>query len=65
MHGQLVVLYPFLGNANSTDKYRGITLVSCLGKLFTSILNKIFGFRPNLGLENICQLSMPFLLYDI
>ena len=28
------------GNANNTDNYRGITLVSCLGKLFTSILNK-------------------------
>ena len=28
------------GNANNTDNYRGITLVSYLRKLFTSILNK-------------------------
>ena len=27
-------------NANNTDNCRGIPLVSCLGKLFTSILNK-------------------------
>ena len=28
------------GNPNDTDNYRGITLVSCLGKLFTNILNE-------------------------
>ena len=27
------------GDANCTDNYRAITLVSCLGKLFTSLLN--------------------------
>ena len=27
------------GDANSADNYRGITLLSCVGKLFTSILN--------------------------
>ena len=49
------------GDINDTNNYRGITLVSCLGKLFTSILNRRllewdkkfniitdaqFGFRP-------------------
>ena len=28
------------GNPDDTNNYRGITLVSCLSKLFTSILNK-------------------------
>ena len=28
------------GNANDADNYRGITLVSCLGKLFTSVINE-------------------------
>ena len=52
------------GNVNDTNNYRGITLVSCLGKLFTSILNHRllaldkaysvitdaqFGFRKNLS----------------
>ena len=28
------------GNENDTNNYRGITLISCMGKLFTSILNR-------------------------
>ena len=28
------------GDVNDTNNYRGITLISCLGKLFTSILNR-------------------------
>ena len=27
------------GNANDTNNYRGISLVSCFGKLFTGVLN--------------------------
>ena len=53
---------------NNTDNYRGITLVSCLGKLFTCILNKIliyfdaknnaisdaqFGFRKNMSTVDV------------
>ena len=52
------------GNVNDTNNYRGISLVSCMGKLFTSVLNKRllnwdkvnsiitdaqFGFRPGFG----------------
>lgn len=37
--GSVVPLYKNKGDKHSTDNYRGITLLSCLGKLFTSILN--------------------------
>ena len=52
------------GNINDPNNYRGITIISCLGKLFTSVLNSRllawdkeyniitdaqFGFKPGLG----------------
>ena len=37
--GLIHPLYKGKGNKDDTDNYRGITLLSCLGKLFTSILN--------------------------
>ena len=37
--GLIHPLYKGKGNKADTDNYRGITLLSCLGKLFTSILN--------------------------
>ena len=52
------------GNTDDPNNYRGITIISCLGKLFTSILNARllawdkdysiitdaqFGFKPGLG----------------
>ena len=52
------------GDCNDPNNYRGITIVSCLGKLFTSILNKRlldwdkeyniisdaqFGFKPGVS----------------
>ena len=52
------------GDSNITDNYRGITLVSCISKIFTSILNDRllkwsqqynvkfdaqFGLRPGYG----------------
>ena len=54
------------GDANDTNNYRGITLVSCLSKIFTSVINSRllkwsdennivsdaqFGFKPGLALQ--------------
>jgi len=60
-HGNVVPVYK-KGNVNYPNNYRGITIVSCLGKLFTSVLNNRlwdksynvltdaqFGFRPGLS----------------
>ena len=60
------IIFPLFkkGDANNTNNYRGITLVSCLSKLFTSVLNNRllawskrynivsdaqFGFKPGVG----------------
>ena len=32
-------LYKNKGSLNDPDNYRGITLLSCVGKLFTAVLN--------------------------
>ena len=37
--GIIKPIYKKKGNKNCVDNYRGITLLSCLGKLFTSVLN--------------------------
>ena len=37
--GVIKPLYKGKGQRNNADSYRGITLLSCLGKLFTSVLN--------------------------
>ena len=37
--GLIKPLYKGKGNVHDCDNYRGITLLSCIGKLFTSILN--------------------------
>ena len=38
--GVIIPLYKNKGNIDEPHNYRGITLLSCLGKLFTSILNE-------------------------
>ena len=62
--GVIKPIYKKKGPRNDVDNYRGITLVSCLGKLFTGVINERFenflennkllgceqaGFRKNLG----------------
>ena len=37
--GIIMPLYKNKGSGNDPDNYRGITLLSCLSKLFTSALN--------------------------
>ena len=39
MVGVIVPIYKNVGKANDVNNYRGITLSSCLGKLFTTLLN--------------------------
>ena len=38
--GMILPLYKNKGDINDPDNYRGITLLSCIGKLFTAILNE-------------------------
>jgi hypothetical protein len=43
--GVICPIYKGKGNTRDVDNYRGITILSCLGKLFTSVLNgRINGF---------------------
>ena len=38
--GSIIPIYKNKGDIKSPENYRPITLVSCIGKLFTAILNK-------------------------
>ena len=37
--GMIMPIYKNKGDRNNPDNYRGITILSCLGKLFTSLIN--------------------------
>ena len=52
--GIIISLYKNKGNVNDVDSYRGITILSCLGKLFMLVINerlKIFIHSNNLPFE--------------
>ena len=46
--GVILPIFKNKGDENSPDNYRGITILSCLGKLFSSVLNN----RINMFLED-------------
>ena len=47
--GDILPIYTNKGNIKLPENYRPITLFSCLGKVFTSIINS----RPNNTLKNM------------
>ena len=38
--GNIILIYKNIGDSNDPKNFRSITLVSCLGKLFTAILSE-------------------------
>jgi hypothetical protein len=45
--GIIKPVYKNKGNPSDPDNFRAITLISCVGKLFTSILNSRLSFFAN------------------
>ena len=51
IRGIIIPLYKKKGGKSNTDNYRGITIMSCLGKLFTSVINaRLTKFVENIEL---------------
>ena len=49
--GMIIPIYKNRGDRNNLNNYRGITILGCLGKLFTSLINvRITDFVDNLDL---------------
>ena len=54
--GNILPIYKNKGDSNATENYRPITLLSCFGKLFTSILNnRINQYFEEKDIINSCQ----------
>ena len=52
--GYICPIYKNKGDPNNVDNYRGITILSCYGKLFTCIFNNwLFDYLESLGL--LCE----------
>ena len=53
LNGMILPIYKNKGETNDPDNYRGITLLSCLGKLFTSVINeRLNKFADKISLIN-------------
>ena len=75
--GSIVPIFKKKGNINDPNNYRGITLISCLGKLFDSVLNNRLkkasvklllenqaGFKPDYATQDHAfTLYLIFVLY--
>ena len=49
--GTILPIYKNKGDINDPDNYRGITILSCFGKLFTAVLNKrLSDYLESMGL---------------
>ena len=56
--GSIIPIYKNKGDINSPENYSPITLLSCIGKLFTAILNKrLTDFIETNSLMNYCRLK--------
>ena len=54
--GNILPIYKNKGDAQNPENYRPITLLSCLGKLFTRIMNnRLIKYADEYDVINDCQ----------